>query len=114
MKAIRDKDNKTILMDPQEKTTRWREYFEELLNSELPELPVPEWTGHTADVRVEVLSIEETRRAINSLKDWKSPGSDGIPAELIRYGGEELHKIIHEICSEVWNQKSYQMIGKKL
>ncbi|KAF0702148.1 craniofacial development protein 2-like, partial [Aphis craccivora] len=100
LKAIRDKDNKTILMDPN--LTRWREYFEELLNSELPELSIPEWAGHTVDARVEDLCIEETNRAINSLKDWKSPGSDGIPAELIKYGGEEIHKIIHEICSEVW------------
>lgn len=50
----------------------------------------------------EDLCIEETKRAINSLKDWKSPESDGIPAELIKYGGEEIHKIIHEICNKVW------------
>ncbi|KAL5235539.1 hypothetical protein ACI65C_002949 [Semiaphis heraclei] len=78
LKAIRNKNNKTILIDPQEKTSRWREYFEELLNSELPELPIPEWAGHTADTRVEGVFLEETKRAINSLKDWKSPGSDGI------------------------------------
>lgn len=44
-------------MGPQEKTTRWRKYFEKLLNSELPELPIPEWAGHSADVRVEDLFI---------------------------------------------------------
>lgn len=89
-------------MDTQEKTTRWREYFEELLNSELPELPIPEWAGHTADVRVEDLCIEETKRAINSLKDWKSLGSYGIPAKLIKYGEDEIHKTNHKIYSEVW------------
>jgi len=73
LKAIRDKDNKTILMDPQKKNTRWREYFEDLLNSELPEVPIPEWTGHTADAGMEDLCREETKRAINSLKViiWK-------------------------------------------
>jgi len=89
-------------MDLQEKITRWREYFKELLNSELTELPILEWAGHTADARVEDICIEETKRAINCLKEWKSPGSDGIPAELIKYGSEEIHKTIHEICNEVW------------
>lgn len=66
LKAIRDKDNKTILIDSQEKTTRWRVYFEELLNSEIPEVLIPEWVGHTVDLRVDDLSIKETTRAINS------------------------------------------------
>jgi len=34
-------------MVSQKKATRWRKYFEELLNSELPEAPVPEWDVHT-------------------------------------------------------------------
>lgn len=76
------------MKESQKKETRWREYFIEPLNNDLSELPVPEWTGHEVEERVDYLSIEETTGAINSLKNWKSPGSDEIPKELLKYGGE--------------------------
>jgi len=31
-----------------------------------------------------------------------SPGSDGISEKLFKYGGENEHTIIHEICSRIW------------
>lgn len=65
-------------------------------------VPIPEWAGHTVDLRVYDLSIKETTRSINSLRYWKFLGSDGIPAKLLKYEDEEIHKIIHEICSKVW------------
>jgi len=34
------------------------------------------------------MTEEETYKAIGSLKNWKSPGSDEIPGELINYGGK--------------------------
>jgi hypothetical protein len=42
LKAIKDKNNR-ILLDPQMKASRWQEYFEELLNGEIPVTPVPAW-----------------------------------------------------------------------
>ncbi|XP_029340938.1 craniofacial development protein 2-like [Acyrthosiphon pisum] len=42
LKAVKDIDD-NILIDPIEKVTRWKNYFEELLNSELPVRPVPAW-----------------------------------------------------------------------
>lgn len=40
LKAIKNKNNR-ILLDPQTKATRWQEYFEELLNGEMPVTPIP-------------------------------------------------------------------------
>lgn len=48
LKAVRYNDNKTILIEPHKKATRWREYIEDLLNSELPESLIPQWNGDTA------------------------------------------------------------------
>jgi hypothetical protein len=45
---------------------------------------------------------EETYKAIGSLKNWKSPGSDGIPGELIKYGGKEMHYFMFGICRKIW------------
>jgi hypothetical protein len=36
------------------------------------------------------------------LKRYKSPGSDQIPAELIRAGSEILHSKIHKLIKSIW------------
>jgi hypothetical protein len=45
---------------------------------------------------------------LQSLKKYKSPGSDEIPAELIQAGqagGEILLFAIHKLINSVWNKK---------
>lgn len=46
LKAVKDIDD-NILIDPIEKVTRWKNYFEELLYSEVPVRPVPAWIDHS-------------------------------------------------------------------
>jgi hypothetical protein len=46
---------------------------------------------HTAEPLVPGLSRLEEEIAIAKLKNYKSPGSDQIPAELIQVGGEILY-----------------------
>lgn len=104
LKAIRDKHNR-ILLDPQMKASRWQEYFGELLNGEIPVTPILAWEDQRAEQEVKDISLDETLSAINRLKNWKAPGSDGIPAELIKYGSLELHKTIYELCSRIWNEE---------
>jgi hypothetical protein len=51
--------------------------------------------------------------AIGKLKSYKSPGSDQIPAELIKPGGEtrfETHKLI---CS-IWSKEESPQQWKEL
>jgi hypothetical protein len=49
---------------------------------------------HTAEPLVPEPSLLEVEIAIGKLKSYKSPGTDQIPAELIKAGGETL-------CSEI-------------
>ncbi|CAF2133571.1 unnamed protein product [Rotaria magnacalcarata] len=46
----------------------------------------------------------EVNQAIQSLKSNKSPGPDGITAEMIQAGGEQLIHQIHALCNKAWNQ----------
>jgi hypothetical protein len=50
-------------------------------------------------------SPPEVEIAIAKLKKYKSPGSDQIPAELIKAGGEILLSAIHKLVNSVWNKE---------
>jgi hypothetical protein len=51
---------------------------------------------HTAEPLVPGPSHREVEISIATLKKYKSPGSDQIPAELIQAGGETLVSVIHK------------------
>ena len=51
------------------------------------------------------LSVFEVEMAIGKLKGCKSPGSDQIPAKLIKVGGRTIHSEIHELITFVWNKE---------
>jgi hypothetical protein len=82
---------------------RWKNYSE-LLN-----------VHNVSDVRqIEVQRAEplvpgpsrlEVEIAIATLKKYKSPGSDQIPAELIQAGGEMLLSAIHKLINSIWNKE---------
>ncbi|CAD7082566.1 unnamed protein product [Hermetia illucens] len=70
---------------------RWVEYFDELLNHQnIGELEVPP-TEDDGQI-LPPPSIKETVRAMHRLKYHKSPGPDGITAELVKYGGTNYTK----------------------
>jgi hypothetical protein len=46
----------------------------------------------------------EVQAAINSLKRNKSPGSDGVTAEMLQAGGEPLSRQIHKLCNKAWHE----------
>jgi hypothetical protein len=43
--------------------------------------------------------------AIGKLKIYKSQGTDQIPAELIKVGGEILHSEIQSLIYSIWNKE---------
>jgi hypothetical protein len=56
---------------------------------------------HMAEPLVPEPSLFEVEIAIGKLKSYKSPGTDQIPAKLIKAGGETLFSEIHKlICSK--------------
>jgi len=77
-------------MEPESRIERWKGYFEKLLNGRMPAQPVIHIEYERAEPYVENVSLEEVKTAIISLKNWKAPGTDDIPVELIKYGGGEV------------------------
>jgi hypothetical protein len=95
-KSLVKDENGKLLADSHNILNRWKNYFCQLLNvhnaSDVRQIEV-----HTAEPLVPGPSRLEIEIAIAMLKKYKSPGSDQIPAELIRAGGEMLLSTIHKL-----------------
>lgn len=51
-------------------------------------------------------TLSEVREALKKLRHNKAPGVDGIPAELLQAGGEDLEKAIHKLFVEIWKTET--------
>ena len=102
---VRSADGVTLLRNKSDIITRWAEHFRELLNVNTPtdpsfleDLPtLPSMTQLDSPP-----TLEEVNQAVDGLKSGKSPGPDGVPSELLKYGGQAMREFIHEIISDIW------------
>ncbi|XP_072380773.1 uncharacterized protein [Diabrotica undecimpunctata] len=89
MNFLRDNQG-CMIIDGKGVTEEWKEYFRDLLNI-IQEEQHKEEIYITADMPVKNPSIEEIQKALNKLKNHKAPGTDDIPADLLKYG--ETHYV---------------------
>jgi hypothetical protein len=97
-------DNGDLLADSNTIVYRWKSYFSQLLNvlnvSDVRQIEI-----HTAEPLVTGPSHLEVEISIAKLKNYKSSGSDQIPAELYQAGGETLVSVIHKLITSIWNKE---------
>ena len=84
---------------------RWNEHIQKLLN-------IPGYIDHEALDNIPqriaktsldgILTMDEMARAIAGLKEGKSPGGDGIPAEVWTHGGDNLFSRLHQLITNAW------------
>ena len=108
-----------LLMSPEENSSRWAEYFGDLLNK----------ARHHIDGRDEPLTedpfhevtCEEVERQLNKMKNGKSSGPDGIPTEALKHLGDwgvrQLTKMFSAIMQsgkmpDEWRESSITPIYK--
>ena len=99
------KDEKgDLVADSHSIMARWRNYFFQVLNvhglSDVRQAEI-----HTAEPLVPEPSALEVELAIEKLKSHKSPGTDQIPAELIKAGGRTIRCAIHKLIIAIWNKE---------
>lgn len=102
------KDGLMLLKDKEAIANRWKEHYEDLLNSDttpdmealekLPQQPINESLG-------EPPSLEDVQDAIRKMKNNKAAGPYGIPAEVLKQGGPELLKHIHALLYKIWEEE---------
>ena len=97
--SINSKDG-TTRTEMEDVLNRWHEYGTELFDRDttvesetLPDL--------TFDQPEPSPLLDEIKAAIKQLKSGKSPGLDGIPAELLKHTGEAGVKALHFLCTRI-------------
>lgn len=106
----KDKNGEMIMGEP-EVLARWKQYFDELLNGD-------EQTDDNNEEAVDLANrtqnqqsveqaptISEIQNIIENLKMNKSPGSDCITAEMIKFGGHQLADKIQKLIRDIWEQE---------
>ena len=86
-----------ILVEPKAIASRWKEYTEELYYDEVSD------QQRSTNVTLEPPPLRsEVEKAMQSVNLKKASGADGVPIELLRYGGPKVIDAMHKICREVW------------
>lgn len=83
-------DSSTLLTNQMDILNHWEEHSNDLLN----------WPSQVEQSSIDIIpqkpivdelanqpSVDEIRKAIKLLSNGKSPGDDGIPAEIFKHGG---------------------------
>lgn len=96
-----------ILKNMEDIKSRWKEHYELLLNVE-SQIDVAEISNLIPDYITNfeldtVPTLEETKTAINLMKDNKATGLDNIANEAYKYGGDIVVTKIHDIITKIWN-----------
>ena len=60
----------------------------------------------------EMPTYEEIEESIAKLKNGRAPGEDNIIPEMIKYGGKQLVKKLHELTCAIWREEKMSKIGK--
>jgi len=104
---LRTSDGSTLLTDKEAIMQRWSEHFESLFSdkrtvqeSSLEKIPQVETKWELDDPP----TLEEISKATTQLNPGKSPGIDGIPAEVYQNGGEALLDKLQIFFSSCWER----------
>ena len=111
--ALKDENGRDLKSEV-EQLQRWTRYFDDLLNPDtVPPLPPPPPPANATDNNTQPSSaipdnaptVLEITAAIKSLRANKSGGSDGIPPELLKYGGNRVILVLYWILQKAWDDK---------
>jgi len=102
--SIVQDEKRDLVSGPHSILARWSNHFSQLFNirgvSDFRQTEI-----HTAVLLVPKSSAFDVERATEELKRHKSPGTDQIPAELIKAEGKKIRPEIHKLINSVWNKE---------
>ena len=101
----------SLISNEQEMLDRWVRQFNKLLNTRKDNECVTFTTtssnqiskGKTQDT-IDAPTTEEIETALKKLKNNETPGTDSIPAKLLKFGSDRLKQWLKHICiyTSIW------------
>jgi len=98
--GIKDKDGK-ILTNGEQVLNRWKTHTENMYSQPEDQSDRRRLLHRRTEDEPKPL-VEEVREATKKLKNQKSPGCDGIPAELWKTTKESIIRLMHRLCNMIW------------
>ena len=103
----KDKDGQ-VLADEEKCIRRWAENFKELLNLNTPPNRIDTnnyLPFQTVQPYIAEPLLQEVEHEISQLRNFKAPGTDNLPGELFKHGGNALCMEMHELIKHIWNDE---------
>ena len=99
---MKDADG-VVITSVEEHTQLWKTHFETILNKEAPR-EVDDIPERDEDLLVN-MTANEVKSAIDNMKSGKTPGADGVSAEMLKAGGDIITETLTEIFKEIWEEE---------
>ena len=109
MGTIKDR-NGMDLAEAEDIKKRWQEYTEELYKRDLHDLD--NHNGVVTHLEPDILECE-VKWALGSITANKASGGDGIPVELFQILKDDIVKVLHLICQQIWKTQQWPQDWKK-
>ena len=88
---------------------KWQEYTEELYTKELHD--PDNHDGVISHLEPDILECE-VKWAFGSITMNKASEDDGIPVELFQILKDDVVKVLHSVCQQIWKLSSGHRTGK--
>ena len=106
--GMRNDRNRKDLTEAKENKKRWQEYTEELFKSFLNNLD-----NHDGVViHIELDILEWSQWALRRITMNKASGGDRIPAELFQILKDDVVKVLHSTCQQIWKTQQWSQDWK--
>ena len=109
MGTIKDKNGRD-LTEAEDIKKRWQGYTEELYKKDLPD--PDNHDGVITYLETDILEYK-VKRALESITMNKASGGDEIPAELFQILKDDVVKVLHSICQQIWKTQHWPQDWKR-
>ena len=110
MDSIKDRNGRD-LTEAEDIKKRWQEYTEELHKKDLHD--PDNHDGVITHLEPDILECE-VKWALESITRNKASGGDGIPVELLQILKDDVVKVLHSICPQIWKTQQWPQDWKKV
>ena len=92
------------LTEAEDNKKRWQEYTEELYKKDLHDSDNHD--GMITHLEPDILECE-VKWALGSITTNKASGGDGISVELFQILNDDVVKVLHSICQQIWKTQQW-------